>query len=135
MAALWLLQTAGTSTEISALHSDVYEYLKLFLVFGLVLVCVLVVLRLWFPRMSGLRQSSSGPILVVARYPLEAKKNLYIVQAAGSYFLLGTSEAGVHYLTPLEAAAVELSVPAETETGGLDFSRLIHSFKRGTRGS
>lgn len=129
-AALWLVQATTAPGEISALHSDGYEYLKLILIFAVVLVGVLVTLRVWLPRLTGMRQLSSGPIAVLARYPLEARKNLYIVQAAGSYLLVGTSESGLHFLTALEPAAVETSLAGKTAPTGVDFGKLMQSFKR-----
>jgi flagellar biogenesis protein FliO len=135
MPALWLLQAVTPTREVTSLASYTYDYLKLILVFGLVLVFVILVLRVWLPRMTGMRQLSSGPIRVVARYPLEPRKNLYVVQAAGSYFLVGTSDSGVHYLTTLDPSALESSLTAETPAAPLDFAKLMHSFKRSGRGS
>jgi flagellar biogenesis protein FliO len=133
MPVLWLFQAVGTAHEITPLHSGIAEYLKLVLVFGIVLVFAIVVLRVWLPRMTGIRRISSGPIRVIARYPLEPRKNLYIVHAAGGYFLVGTSESGVHYLTALDSNALESSLPVEAPPTGLDFAKLIHSFKRPRR--
>src|SRR5581483_11255627 len=135
MPGLWLLQAANPTREVTSLASYTYDYLKLIVVFALVLVFVILVLRVWLPRMTGVRPLSSGPIRVVARYPLEARKNLYVVRAAGSYFLVGTSDSGVHYLTTLDAGALEASLPEETPGAPLDFAKLMHSFKRSGRGS
>lgn len=133
MPALWLLQAARPPREITSLQFDLYNYLKLIVVFVLVLVFVFLVLRVWLPRMTGMRQLSSGPIQVVARYSLEPRKTLYIVQTAGSYFLIGTSDSGVHYLTSLDSSALEPSLPAETPSTGLDFGKLMQSLKRSGR--
>lgn len=130
MGAIWLLQAATPTEEIAALHTDIYAYFKLIVIFGLVLVLVFFVLRIWLPRLTGVRRLASGPIKVIARYPLEPRKNLYIVLAAGSYFLIGTSETGVHYLTPLEASAIEASLPEQEPVKGVDFAKLMQSFKR-----
>ena len=135
MPAFWLLQALAPTREVTSLASYTYDYLKLILVFGLVLVFIVLVLRVWLPRMTGMRQLSSGPIRVVARYPLEPRKNLYVVQTAGCYFLVGTSDSGVHYLTSLDASALESSLPAAAPSGPVDFGKLMHSFKRSGRGS
>lgn len=135
MPAFWLQQSVTPTREVTSLASYTYDYLKLILIFVLVLVFVVLVLRVWLPRMSGVRQLSSGPIRVVARYPLEPRKNLYVVQAAGNYFLVGTSDSGVHYLTTLDTSAMEASLTAETPAAPLDFSKLMNSFKRSARGS
>lgn len=135
MPALWFLQAVSPSREGTSLTSYTYDYLKLILIFGLILILVILVLRVWLPRMTGVRQLSSGPIRIVARYPLEPRKNLYVVQAAGNYFLVATSDSGVHYLTTLDASALESSLTLETPAPPLDFSKLMHSLKRSGRKS
>jgi len=135
MPAPWLLLTVTPSQEMTSLTSYTYDYLKLIVVFGLVLVLVILVLRVWLPRMTGVRQLSSGPIRIIARYPLEPRKNLYVVQTAGNYFLVATSDSGVHYLTTLDASALESSLTVETPAPPLDFSKLMHSLKRSGRKS
>jgi flagellar biogenesis protein FliO len=69
-------------------------------------VCALAYLTL---RFLGRRvQSGSGGLMrVVARLPLEPRRTLYVVEAAGRYLLVGGGENGAPaLLTELDAEAV-----------------------------
>jgi flagellar biogenesis protein FliO len=134
MAAFWLVQVANPAREIGSASSELFDYLKLILVLGAILALAFVGLRFWLPRASGLRQLSSGPIRIEARYPLEPRKNLYIVRAGSNYFLVGTSESGIHYLTALDAERVEPALAAEDKTKAEpEFARMIRAFRRSSR--
>ena len=133
MAALWLLQAVDPSREIGSISSELVDYVKLILTLALVLVLAFVGLRFWLPRITGLRNIASGPIRVVARYPLEPRKNLYIVRAGGGYFMVGTSETGVHYLNSLDSSQVEASLAQEEPAGSNEFGNLLKAFKRSKR--
>jgi flagellar biosynthetic protein FliO len=129
-ACLWLLQASDPAKEIGAINSGVLEYLKLVLVLGLILALAFVVLRVVLPRVTGVRTLGPGVIEVAARYPLEPKKNLYVIRVGEDYFLVGTTESGMHYLTTLapghiEAALAKTDVPPQRE-----FASLIQAFRR-----
>jgi flagellar biogenesis protein FliO len=131
MIAFWL-QAANPAQDIGSINSELLSYFKLIVVLGLILVLVFVGLRYGLPRMSGMRQFSSGPIRVVARYPLEPRKTLYIVRTGGGYYLVGTSESGVHFLTALDSGSVEAALLDEPATD-TDFGGLMKAFRRSKR--
>lgn len=107
---LLLLQASGPAEGFNSVNS-LWQYLEVLLALGGVLVLAYVTLRVALPRMFGMRASQGGPIRVLARYPLEPKKTIYLVKAGTQVFLIGTSESQVSFLT---AIAPESSIEAET---------------------
>src|SRR5689334_8891331 len=107
---LLLAQTNVPSEEIGSVASEFTSLLELVLVLIGILVLAYVVLRYVLPKLYGTEQLRSGPMTVVARYSLEPRKNLYIVQVGKEYFLVGTSETNVQFLTSLESATVETAL-------------------------
>ena len=129
-AGLWLLQASDPAKEVGALNFGVLEYLKLVLVLALILVLAFVVLRMVLPRIAGARTLEPGAIQVAARYPLEPKKNLYVIRVGEDYFLVGTTESGMHYLTTLDSGHIE-AVLVKTETPPhREFATLMQAFRR-----
>lgn len=126
---LWMV--VDPASDLSSLNTGILDYLKLLAVLGGILLFAFLLLRWWLPRMAGARGLASGPIQVTARYPLEPRRNLYIVQAGAEYVLVGTSESGVHFLTALDAgrlqAALDSPAPLKPEP---EFARLVRVFKR-----
>src|SRR4051794_5689702 len=102
MQGIRLAQAGSPANEFSSINSEALTYLKLIVTLAIILVVIVVVLRFWLPRVTAFRNISSGPIRMAAHFPLEPRKNLYIIQTGGEYFLVGTSESGVHYLTTLD---------------------------------
>jgi flagellar biogenesis protein FliO len=129
---LLLAQTQAPPEEIGWVANELTSLLQLVLVLVGVLILAYVVLRFAIPRIYGVGQWHSGPMTVVARYSLEPRKNLYIVQVGKEFFLVGTSETNVQFLTSLESAKLEvalaqsnLQTPERT-----DFSQLLRSWKK-----
>jgi flagellar biosynthetic protein FliO len=93
----------------------------------LAVVCVLA----WLVLRFGVRRLYSGgghgPLRVLARLPLEPRRTLYIVDAAGKTFFVGMSDGGpVTLLAELDPAAVEAALAAaqsEPRPGLLDMFR------------
>jgi flagellar protein FliO/FliZ len=114
--------------ELTLVETGWMDYVRLLFVLGAVLLLAWAAVRLLAPRVSGMRQVSAGPMRVVARMPLEPRKNLYIVKAGASYYLLGTSESGVHHLASLDPEAVgpEPEKPPGPEN---EFARLLRGLR------
>jgi flagellar protein FliO/FliZ len=133
-AGLWLLQANDPAKELGAINSGILDYLKLLLVLGFILALAFITLRMVLPRITGSRALGPGAIQVAARYPLEPKKNLYVIRVGEDYFLVGTTESGMHYLTTLDPGHIE---PALTKTDAppkREFATLMQAFRR-SRGS
>lgn len=81
-----------------------WDYLKLLLVLGLMVAAAWAFLRFFGPRVSGMG-SVSGPIRVLARYPLEPRKTLYVVRVGEETVLVGTSDNSIELLKTLPAGS------------------------------
>lgn len=129
MAAFWLMQV-GPLNNIGSAGAELFDYLKVIVILALLLAIVVIAARVWLPRMAGAGKAAAGPIQVIARLALEPRKSLYIIQAAGDYFLVGTSDSGMHYLTRLDSdragAALVESVPALEN----EFAAWMKAFRR-----
>jgi flagellar biosynthetic protein FliO len=83
---------------------------KMLLVLALVSLLIWVILRLAAPRMAGL---ANGPnarrrlLNVLERHSLGPGRGLLLVEAAGRYLLLGTSEHGVQTLAELSSEEIQ----------------------------
>lgn len=113
------------------------QYFEVLLALAGILVLAYVTLRIGLPRMLGMRTSSCGPIRVVARYSLEPKKTLYLVQAGSQLLLIGTSENQVQYLAALapENAAEILQSVRNEEPPRKEFRVLLNRFQRSRQSS
>jgi flagellar biogenesis protein FliO len=84
---------------------------------GVVLLAVLA-LRYALPRLMGAAAPSEGPFRLIARFPIEPKKTLYMVRAGDSVMVLGTSERDIHYLASLPPGTVPDSPVARPSPAG-----------------
>lgn len=131
--ALALAQAEGPAPA-DPIGGGLTDYFKLVITLAVVAGFAFVALRYWLPKFAGLRTPDSGAIRVAARFALEPRKHLYIVQAGTDYMLLGASESGLQYLTSLDASRIEPALAAVHGPPSSDFSRLVKSFAR-ARGS
>jgi len=140
MTLLWLYAlpspAESPADQLSPINTQVVQYAEVLLALAGVLVLAYVVLKVGLPRMFGMRTSQGGPIHVLARYPLEPKKMLYLVKAGSQIFLLGTAESQVAYLTTIAPEnAAEMTGPARTEEpAAKEFRRLLSRIEKGPQG-
>ena len=132
---LLILQNSAADSaadQLSSINSQVMQYLTVLLALGGVLVLAYVVLRVVLPRMFGMTVSKGGPIQVMARYPLEPKKTLYLVKTGSQVFLVGTSESQIEYLTTIapENAAEMLENARTQEALRKDFREFMSRFQK-----
>lgn len=77
-------------------------------VIALFVVAALAVFVLYAARRAGVGRSM-GPVELLARLPLEARRSVYVVRVMDQVLIIGSSEAGLAKLGQLpEAAAAEL---------------------------
>jgi len=140
MSLLWLaaapISAESPADQLSSINAQVLQYAEVLLALAGVLVLAYVVLKVGLPRMFGMRTSSGGPIQVLARYPLEPKKMLYLVKAGSQVFLVGTSESQVAYLTAIapENAADMLDLARKEEPSRADFRHFLSRIEKGREG-
>jgi flagellar biogenesis protein FliO len=81
---------------------------------ALAAVCALlyVFVRFGLPKLTGARGGTDGLFRVVARFGLEPKRMLYILEVSGKTLLVASSESGVRFLTELDGPASERSTDA-----------------------
>jgi flagellar biosynthetic protein FliO len=129
---LFAWQTANPSGEIGFVASEFTSLLRLIFVLAGILILAFFVLRYAVPKFFGVDNFRAGPITVVARYALEPRKNLYIVQVGTEFFLVGTSETNIQFLTSLDSGKVEstLADPKFKAPESSEFSRLLRGLRR-----
>ena len=116
---------------LSSMNTPIFQYIEVLIALAGVLVLAYVTLKVGLPRIYGMRTPGRGPIKVVARYSLEPRKTLYLVQAGSQVFLLGTSDNQLQHLTALTAenAAEVLQSARDEEPPRKDFRALLNRFQ------
>jgi flagellar biogenesis protein FliO len=128
--------TPGPTDQLTSINSQVVQYIGVLLALGGVLLLAYVLLRVGLPRLFGMRTSSGGPIQVVARYPLEPKKTLYLLRIGTQVFLIGTSESQVQFLTSLapDNLGDVFQAREAKEVPPKDFRQILGWFQKGGQG-
>jgi flagellar biosynthetic protein FliO len=83
-------------------------------VLALAAVCAAayVTLRLLARRAGALR--TAGPVRVVARCPLEPRRSIYLVEAAGRCFLVGVGDGSMTTLAELDPTKIAGAEPTHS---------------------
>lgn len=109
--------------------------LKTLAVLGLVIAITYLVLNHGLRRMMGARGVPlvrGGDIArVVDRVPIDAKAQLYVVQAAGKYLLIGRTDSALSLIDSLDAAQVSQILERRPSTSGSTFFQKL--MDRGVR--
>jgi flagellar biogenesis protein FliO len=131
MLALFTSSRDSAADQLTSLNSQVTEYITVLFALGGVLVLAYVILKVVLPRMFGITASNNGPIQVLARYPLEPKKTLYLVKTGTQVFLVGTSESQIEYLTAIAPEnAAEIEAARNQEAPRKDFRQFLSRFQK-----
>ena len=107
-----------------------FDYAKTLLVLGGICLLALVVVKVLLPKLAGAATSSSSYIRVIARYPLEPRKNLYLVGAGNAVVLLASSAEGVHMMAKFNAEDFgDITTPSQGGTvSGSAYPRIAAAF-------
>lgn len=102
-----LLSAADAATQ-AKLSSPGYGLALLKIVLSLVVVCALayLLLRLLRRYLALTAVRSGGCLRVVDRCPLSPRQNLWVVEAAGRFFLLASTDGSVTKLAELEPDSI-----------------------------
>jgi flagellar biogenesis protein FliO len=79
------------------------------MVLGAVLALIYLVLNVGLRRMMGLRLGAGGrePLVqVVERVPLDPKRSMFVIKAAGEYLLVGGGDGALNLISKLDPAEV-----------------------------
>jgi flagellar biogenesis protein FliO len=93
-----------------------------FLSLGLVCLLAFAFLR-WLNR-RGVTQGR-GPIRVLARCPLEPRRSLFLIEAAGRCFLIGSGDSAMTMLAELDPAQAKALEPSLAVASGAGFAQLL----------
>lgn len=79
-------------------------------IFALALVCGLayLIFRVILPRLT-VNYGANNMVRVVDRIGLEARKSLYVIEVAGKWMLVASSESGVQFIAELDAESAKLA--------------------------
>jgi flagellar biogenesis protein FliO len=85
------------------MNQEVLEYVKMIAILLGIIVFAFFGVRFWLPKLSALRTPNAGPLKVACHLTLEPRKTLYVVQAGADYLMLAASEAGLQFVTTVDA--------------------------------
>jgi flagellar biosynthetic protein FliO len=87
-------------------------------------VLAIAVLVLYGARRLGLGRPS-GPMQLIGRLPLDARRSVYLVRVVDQVLVLGVSEAGITRLGELDAK----SIPAAPDPPTRSFGEILDALK------
>lgn len=94
------------------------------LALGLVCGLAYVLFRWVLPRLQHVSGMGGSMVRIVDRVGLDARKSLYVIEVAGRWLLVASSEAGVQLISELDATSAEEAAQA--------IERLRPNFKTAT---
>lgn len=81
-------------------------------IFALVVVCGLayLIFRVILPRLAvGGFGNANNMVRIVDRIQLDARKSLYVIEVAGKWMLIASSESGVQFISELDSETAKIS--------------------------
>lgn len=129
-----LLQAANPAEELGSVTGQALQLVRVLFILAAVALLAYVAVRHWLPRVMGLRNLEAGPIQILARTPLEPKKNLYLLKVGSEILLVGTSEDQLHLLKALDPANARPfleSLPTTAAPDARKFQDVLQELKRG----
>jgi flagellar biosynthetic protein FliO len=105
---IFTIQTAALGAQETTFNGGGESFflmlLQTLLVLGLVCGLAYVIFRWVLPRLAVAR-SANSMVRVVDVVGLDARKRLYVIEVAGRWMLIASSEAGVQMLSELDTAS------------------------------
>ncbi|MBL7685696.1 MAG: FliO/MopB family protein [Deltaproteobacteria bacterium] len=77
-------------------------FIKMILAMAIVCLAAFGVIKYLLPKARFVRNAKDSDIEILERYPLEPRKNLYLIKVKNKYSLIGSSESGLNALLQLE---------------------------------
>jgi flagellar biogenesis protein FliO len=90
---------------------------------GVVCLVAYLALRFLAGRGVGRGAVSAGAVRVLARCPLEPRRSVYLIEAAGRCFLVGVGDGPMAMLAEVDGAKIERAVP--TRGSGARFAAVL----------
>jgi flagellar biogenesis protein FliO len=89
---------------------------------GIVILIIYLVLNVGLRRLMGIQSmpgAGGGLVKVLERQGLEPKRSVYVVEAAGEFFLVGSADGGLTLLSKLDPEAVRRLQSERSQRGSL----------------
>ncbi|OGQ46224.1 MAG: hypothetical protein A3I05_03425 [Deltaproteobacteria bacterium RIFCSPLOWO2_02_FULL_44_10] len=103
-----LLQIPTVPATSSTAMDFTWLFLQMFFALAAVTVLAIFILKFIVPRMGMTKRFKRNQLFQVhGRFALEPKKNLYLLEVAKKYFVIGTSESGIDKIAELESHDIE----------------------------
>jgi flagellar biogenesis protein FliO len=93
---------SGPVDQLVAINSQIVQYIAVLIALAGVLVLAYVTLKIGLPRVFGMPPPANNPMRVLARFSLEPRKTLYLIEMGSQIFLLASSDNSVTYLTAVD---------------------------------
>jgi flagellar biogenesis protein FliO len=96
-----------------------WTLLRTAFVLGMVILAVYVTLNFGLRRLLGIAAMPRGPgvVQVVERIPLDQKRAMFVIKAAGEYLLIGSGDGALTLISKLDTAEVEKAKQAQPPSG------------------
>jgi flagellar biosynthetic protein FliO len=128
---MWALVQAAGGAGDGYVEIIWWDYLKILLALGVLVAGAWAFLRYVAPRLPTLGGGSTDVIRVLARYPLEPRKTLYIVRVGEEILLLGSSENSVTMLRTLPPEMFrDAGEGSASRVEASGFAKVLESWRR-----
>lgn len=108
-------QTAETLAAPFEAGPDLtWSFLKVLGVLIVVCLAAYLAIRYLLPRGSFLKAGKQTQIEILERFPLEPKKNLYLLKIAEQTVLIGVTDHSVNYLLEIKRPEFEKEIQQKT---------------------
>lgn len=86
-----------------------WTLIRTFVVLGIVVLCAYITLNFGLRRLMGIAAvpRSQGVVQLVERIPLDQKRAMFVIKAAGEYLLIGGGEGTLSLIAKLDPQEVE----------------------------
>ncbi len=104
-----------------------WTLVRTLIVLGIVILTAYITLNWGLRKLLGIRPASMGGavVSVIERVPLDQRRSLFVVKAAGEYLLLGSAEASLGLIAKLDTLEVEKIQAARRAAPGLTLSPFL----------
>lgn len=120
---------AGATAELPSLGGSIALSFV-----SLGLVCLLAYFALKWLARRGVGQTA-GPLKVLARCPLEPRRSVYLIEAAGRCFLVGVGDGPMALLAEVDAKALNVDAGAPATRFGDVLARALARGSAAVRGA
>jgi len=95
--------------------------LWMFAAMGFVIAAIYITLNYGLRKLMGVRMAGAAQLVqVLGRVPLDQKKSILVLRAAGEYLLVGAAEGGINLICKLDTQEVErLERESRVQTPGM----------------